>query len=215
MHFITLNLRLIYRLIVQCAFPFMFRVSVLLKPYPVCFSECNFLFPLLYCPRFFRLSIHCDNSRRLLVVLLEGLTGIQVYCKAVRMPEAAKCPNSRLCISCLESLLLVSLGLLGRESLSAVLLVWNKWLGIGSVSLRTPRDQNHSGKFLAGSHLEGGTGWKELGYLLLQSDNVHQKEGVWASRTLQMKAGECHQDHSRQTESEHAHRECWATSCRL
>ena len=180
---ITPNLRLIYRLIVQCVFSFHVQ-GICASP-----NHTLLLFRILishfHCctaPRFFRLSIHNNNSRRLSVVLLVGVTGVQVHCKAVRMPEAAKCLIRGFAFPAWNPFCWRALVSWEKKACLLCFLPDN-WLGIGSSSLRTPRDQGSSvlGWF---PHLaEERLGWKELGYLLLQSDNVRQKEGVWASRT--------------------------------
>ena len=200
MHLITLNLRLIYRLIVQFAFSFHVQ-SICASP-----NHTLLLFRILisrfHCctaPRFFRLSIHNNNSRRLSAVLLEGVTGVQVYCKAMRMPEAAKClirgfafPSwNPFCWWALVS---------WEEKACLLCFLSDNWLGIGSASLRTPQGSGLLHSWLVSTFREGEAGMERTG---ISSASVRQCASEGRSLGLQdsskMKAGECHQDHSRQT----------------
>ena len=196
---ITPNLRLIYRLIVQCVFSFHVQ-GICASP-----NHTLLLFRILtshfHCctaPRFFRLSIHNNNSRRLSVVLLVGVTGVQVHCKAVRMPEAAKCLIRGFAFPAWNPFCWRALVSWEKKACLLCFLPDN-WLGIGSSSLRTPRGSGLLRSWLVSTSSGGEAGTERTG---VSSASVRQRASEGRSLGLQdsqkKNVGECQQDHSRQ-----------------
>ena len=196
---ITPNLRLIYRLIVQWVFSFHVQ-GICASP-----NHTLLLFRILishfHCctaPRFFRLSIHNNNSRRLSVVLLVGVTGVQVHCKAVRMPEAAKCLIRGFAFPAWNPFCWRALVSWEKKACLLCFLPDN-WLGIGSSSLRTPRGSGLLRSWLVSTSSGGEAGTERTG---VSSASVRQHASEGRSLGLQdsqkKNAGECQQDHSRQ-----------------